>query len=31
MTALDYAMVAFIVLVVSVSVGGFIIANRDDE
>jgi|GEM_PF-5387043 len=31
MTALDYTMVAFIVLVVSVSIIGFIVANRSDD
>jgi hypothetical protein len=31
MTVLDYALVGFIVLVVIVGVGGFILANRDDD
>ena len=31
MTMLDYALLGFIVLVVIVGVGGFIIANRDDD
>ena len=31
MTMLDYAPLGFIVLVVIVGVGGFIIANRDDD
>ena len=29
MTVLDYAMIGFIVIVVVVGVGGFILANRD--
>ncbi len=31
MTILDYALLGFIVLVVIVGVGGFILANRDDD
>ncbi len=29
MTVLDYAMIGFIVIVVVVGVGGFILANKD--
>ncbi len=31
MSVVDYALIGFIVLVVIVGIGGFILANRDDD